>query len=316
MMRVPDRGRCPQRLSYAMHFSVIVPLYNKAPYVAVALRSLLQQTETDLEVVVVDDGSRDDSVAVVQGLGDPRIRIVSQANAGVSAARNRGIAEARGDWVAFLDADDWVHPEFLARMRTLAAAHPGLDMVAGGFRTEPDGPGWQPSAVPLDDTAPVEIIDNLPRRWARPSFCTGSVAFRREFLLSLMPCFPVGERQGEDLDLWFRAAERTAIAYLPLPFLCYRTEVAQSAMAGPKHLDFLPFQQRLRERALRGQMPRRLVGDSLRLVGDWHVTMARRALAVGRRGAAIGALARGWRAMGHHRWWFTLLMLAGLVKPR
>lgn len=300
-----------------MHFTVVVPLYNKAPYVAVALRSLLNQTETDLEIVVVDDGSKDDSVAVVRALGDPRIRVISQANAGVSAARNRGIAEARGDWVAFLDADDWVHPEFLARMRALAAAHPGLDLVAGGFRTEPDRPDWEPAPWPLDAQAPVEIIDNLPRRWARPSFCTGSVAFRREFLQSLMPCFPVGERQGEDLDLWFRAAERTAIAYLPLPFLCYRTEVAQSAMAGPKHLDFLPFQQRLLDRARRGEMPERLVGDSLRLVADWQVTLARRALAVGRRGDAVSRLAQGWRAaLSNHRWWFTLLMLAGLVRPR
>ena len=299
-----------------MQFTVVVPLYNKAPYVELSLSSLQAQTLQDFEIVVVDDGSTDGSAERVAALQDPRIRLIQQRNGGVSVARNRGIQEARGDWVCFLDADDWLHPEFLARMQALAQRHPEVHIVAGSFKTEADRPDWSPQAWPLPADAPVEIITNLPRRWAKPSFCTGTVAFRREFLQSLMPCFPEGERQGEDLDLWFRAAERSPVAFIPVPFLCYRTAVATSLMSGPTRYTLLPFQERLRERALSGTMPSQLASDALRLVSDVHVTLARREVQAGRRAAAWQQLRQGWRAMRGHRWWYTVLMILGLAPTR
>jgi glycosyltransferase involved in cell wall biosynthesis len=96
-----------------MRVSVIVPLYNKGPYVERAMKSILAQTYTDFEVIVVDDGSTDDGATRVQILSDPRIRLIHQANAGPGAARNRGIAEAKGELLAFLDADDEWMPDYL-----------------------------------------------------------------------------------------------------------------------------------------------------------------------------------------------------------
>ena len=89
-----------------MIISVVIPLYNKKKQIAYTLQSVFTQTFQDFEIVVVDDGSTDNSVEEVEKFDDSRIRLIHQTNAGVSAARNRGIGEARGELIAFLDADD------------------------------------------------------------------------------------------------------------------------------------------------------------------------------------------------------------------
>lgn len=94
--------------------SVIVPLFNKAPYIGRALRSIAAQTFTDFEIIVVDDGSTDGGSEIVEQFGDRRLRLITQQNAGPGAARNRGLNEARGEFVAFLDADDEWLPDYLA----------------------------------------------------------------------------------------------------------------------------------------------------------------------------------------------------------
>ncbi|NEQ55284.1 MAG: glycosyltransferase, partial [Leptolyngbya sp. SIO3F4] len=94
--------------------SVIIPLYNKASFVRRAVESILAQTITDLEVIVVDDGSTDNSGVIVEGIDDSRLRLVHQENQGPGAARNHGLALAKGDYVAFLDADDEWLPSFLS----------------------------------------------------------------------------------------------------------------------------------------------------------------------------------------------------------
>ncbi|WP_182422180.1 glycosyltransferase family 2 protein [Aureimonas sp. ME7] len=100
-------------------FSVVIPLYNRADVIEATIRSVLDQTFSDFEIVVVDDGSKDDPEAKVAGIGDPRVRYVRQDNAGGGAARNRGIDEARGRFVAFLDSDDVFLPGHLAAMHAL-----------------------------------------------------------------------------------------------------------------------------------------------------------------------------------------------------
>lgn len=105
-------------------FSVVIPLYNRADVLAATLQSVFDQTCQDFEIVIVDDGSKDDPQTVVASIADPRIRLIRQDNAGGSAARNRGIDEARGRYIAFLDSDDRFLPDHLA---SLAESLEGAD---------------------------------------------------------------------------------------------------------------------------------------------------------------------------------------------
>jgi len=117
--------------------SVVVPLYNKAPYVRRALDSIAQQTFSDFEVIVVNDGSTDEGVEIARSFADQRMRLVNQANLGPGAARNRGFNEARSDLIAFLDADDEWLPEYLEEgLALLDRSGPDVASVTLGYITE------------------------------------------------------------------------------------------------------------------------------------------------------------------------------------
>ena len=113
-----------------MLISVVIPLYNKAHTIVNTLNTVMRQTYRDYEVIIVNDGSTDDGVAVIEkNFNDSRIRIVNQKNAGVSVARNRGVDEAKGEWIAFLDADDEWLPTYLEALLEVLKEHPKADMI-------------------------------------------------------------------------------------------------------------------------------------------------------------------------------------------
>jgi glycosyltransferase involved in cell wall biosynthesis len=117
-----------------LRISVITPAYNAAPYVADAVRSVLAQTHPDLRLFLIDDGSTDDTAAIAAGFADPRVTLIRQPNAGVAAARNRGMGAADGDALLFLDADDWLAPAALA---TLAATLEGMPQAVAARGSQP-----------------------------------------------------------------------------------------------------------------------------------------------------------------------------------
>lgn len=113
--------------------SVVVPVYQVAEYLHRCVDSILRQTYAELQVILVNDGSTDGSAAICDAfrLKDARVDVVHQANAGLSAARNRGIDLARGEWVTFVDSDDWIHPDMISRL--LAVVDENTDIVVGRF---------------------------------------------------------------------------------------------------------------------------------------------------------------------------------------
>lgn len=118
-----------------MKVSVIVPCWNGARYLGACLDSLLAQTERDFEAIVIDDGSQDGSLALARDYAqrDARVRVLHQANSGVSAARNAGLAQAQGEWIAFVDSDDLLPPDALETM--LSGTGDGVDMVVCPHKT-------------------------------------------------------------------------------------------------------------------------------------------------------------------------------------
>lgn len=222
--------------------SIVIPLYNSASTVGRAINSVLNQTYSkgpdaiivdktiqDIELIVVDDGSTDGGNKVVEKFSDYRIRLVSQPNRGVSAARNRGIEEAGGEWIAFLDADDEWKPDFLSTVVSLSKKYPDCNVCATAYeRQNPDNKTQQ---ILLRNTpdATYFVMDNYfeVASTSDPPFCSISVMVHRDALKAIGG-FPEGVKQGEDLLTWARLAVRNKIAYSRKSLTVFHTTEAQS----------------------------------------------------------------------------------------
>lgn len=194
--------------------TVVMPVYNVEKYVAEAVGSVLRQTFTDFELIIVDDGGQDQSMAICRAITDPRIRIVSQANRGLAGARNTGIAAARGRYVALLDADDVWHASKLMMHFIHLEADPGVDISFAGSRfiDENSRPMRVAMRPRLARVTSAHILQRNP-------VGNGSAAFIRKSMLDQV-AFPHPEvperscwfdetfRQSEDIELWLRMAAR------------------------------------------------------------------------------------------------------------
>ena len=229
-----------------MKFSVIIPLYNKAPYVRKALESVLAQTYTDFELIVVDDGSTDESANIaetmlreikgyrleVKGKDDSiaetnaynlspiNYKLIRQANAGVAAARNNGVAQANGDYLAFLDADDWWEPTYLERMAQLIEDYPEAGLYGMNYIY------YKPGKTRVALKCKTGYI-NYPKEYYEGSammiFTSSSSMPKKVF--DEMGGFPVGIKLGEDFLLWAKTAMHYPVAFCEDALAYYNNDV-------------------------------------------------------------------------------------------
>ena len=217
--------------------SVVIPAYNAESTLAETLASVLAQTFADFELLVVDDGSTDHTAMVALSVRDRRVRLITTANGGVSRARNRAVAEAKGSFVAFLDADDLWLPQKLERQMQLLGERPDVGLcvtraIRIDARSRPTG------QMPILD----EADDYTEALLFRSSIAGGvSAAVIRRDLLELVGGFEPGQRQCEDWDLWLRLSLRTAIGVVPDSLVLQRVHAGNaSGDAGALERDTFP----------------------------------------------------------------------------
>ena len=200
-----------------MKISVIIPAYNAEQYIRTAIESCLSQTYAPCEIVVVDDASTDGTAAVAESFPSPVRVIRLSENSGVSVARNRGVHASKGDWIAFLDADDWFLPEKLELQRRCASENEHAVLIYTGFRvidfngSESEGKFFPPSQL-------------LPMLRYRNRLHVGSVLLRRD-AFDAIGGFDPALQNAQDWDFWLRIAARYPVerlAALAEPLLVYR----------------------------------------------------------------------------------------------
>ncbi len=228
----------PAGAAASLQFSIVIPAYNSAAFLRETMESVRGQDASGWELIVVDDGSTDGSLDVARSVADPRIRVLRQENRGVSAARNRGLAEASGEWVLFLDSDDRLLPDALRRMGEAGQARPEAVAVYGeAAPMSESGDMLSGGAPPVFGQRPSG--DVLEALLARNFIATPGVIALRRHALAQSGGFSEGLSVAEDWELWCRLAMLGTFHYLGGgPVLAYRLRqgsVVRSTGLQPEH---------------------------------------------------------------------------------
>jgi len=221
-------------------FSVIIPLYNKAPYIEKALQSVLQQTFRNFEIIVVDDGSTDNGAEIVKKVFSTDyltahqlqiplkgFQLISQPNQGVSTARNNGAKQAKENYLAFLDADDEWHPEYLAKMKQLIEQFPDAGLWASNYYIVKNGRNRQATVGVEKDFSKgiINYFQVYAKTLCMPIWTGAAIVSKKVF--EEEHGFKPQLKLGEDFDLWVRIAIKHPVAFLNEPLAYYHQDVEQ-----------------------------------------------------------------------------------------
>jgi len=285
----------------AVRFSVILPAFNAATTLSKAIDSVLNQTWPAHEIIVIDDGSTDDTAVAAQAYGD-RIIFIQQANAGVSAARNKGAEIATGDWLAFLDADDWFYPDRLRWHAEWIAQDPGLDFLTGDYEYRDEQgaligtsmTGHLSGRQMLNKAAGGERVvmeaHELEEFVADHFGDTHTLSVPRERFLELGG-YPLGFKVCEDVHFLTRlcaASQRVGVVCQPMAV--YRIHAASATRKDPVKAQEYNVQTLLDLASLAGDMSAVIRRGVARRLASARLNLAYALNRAGRRSQAVGAV--------------------------
>ena len=273
-----------------MKFSIIIPLYNKRLTIRRAIYSALDQIGGNLrssELIVVDDGSNDGSIDIVNSIQrehrDKEIIVYSQANAGVSAARNKGIELASADFVTFLDADDTYEPNFLDEVENLIDDFPEAAMFATSYRFIDSDKGCKKDAkfVGLSDKNDRQILSDyfFSAAVGDLPITSSSVCISKQALAELGG-FPEDECMGEDQLVWSQIALKFPIAISKRVCANYFLAIANSLMETVPPANEMLFSRRLQTQLENGQVSHKLVSSIEKYIAGHLLDLVRRNLQI------------------------------------
>lgn len=226
--------------------SIIIPLYNKAPYIRKCLESVFAQTFTNFEIIVVDDGSTDHSLENLRAtiydlqLSEEKIKIITQQNQGVSTARNNGVKLAKYDYITFLDADDWWEPTYLEEMKAFIIRHPEAGIYGCSY-FKVQNSQLIPASIGVGDDFQEGII-NYCRVYSKTFYMplTSITTVVRKSVFIEENGFKTNLILGEDFDLWIRIALKYPVAFLNKRLAYYNQDVSTEYRAVVKQRIYSP----------------------------------------------------------------------------
>ena len=208
-------------INHIPFFSVIIPLYNKEGYIESTINSVINQTFKDFEIIIIDDGSNDNSLEISSSIQDDRIIILKQENAGASIARNNGIAKSKGKYIALLDSDDYWKENHLSELKKLIDQFPDVGLYCTNYEVKRHKNTITPASfnftypkgcIQIENFFEANIMDCIPT--------SSSVAFLKKYFNTL-GCYNISIPSGQDTDLWIRFGLNYNIAFNPKVTMLY-----------------------------------------------------------------------------------------------
>ncbi len=270
-------------------FSIVIPLYNKKPFIQRAVDSVLGQTYKEWELIIVNDGSTDGGEKIAEKHTDQRITQVSQPNTGVSAARNKGVSLAKYDHVTFLDADDSWKPGYLAELDKLINKYPDCGIWGINHRFVKENGEVRPNPAGMRDggftDGIIEDYFTLFAKRGKSPFSNSGCCYPKKLFLE-MEGYREGVALTEDSDLWCRIALDHPVAFSTKELVNYYFQSPGNTRGGFQTTDYqvsLSLQQALKENRVKPEM----IAGAKRLIAFQQLSLIKRAVLTGHKSFAL-----------------------------
>jgi glycosyltransferase involved in cell wall biosynthesis len=270
-------------------FTVIIPLYNKEPYIKRALETVLNQTYDNFEIIIIDDGSTDEGVRIVSSIHDTRIKVFSQMNSGVSAARNSGALLAKNQYLAFLDADDTWEPNFLQEILNLIDEFPYAGIYATNNKfIYPSGKVMLESFSDLFNGNNIGIIEDyfgLFAKIQKSPFSNSNLCIPKK-IYDEFGGYKEGVKLTEDSDLWCRIALKYDVAFSVKPLANYFVALEGSTHTIFENKDF-EVVNTLQSALVNKNVPQRLEKSVKKLIALQKLGLIKRGILTSNKGKIL-----------------------------